>query len=86
MASPVLKEFLVFKVNDNFNGILDKDDLDVVFTMQGNDTSTRRLNVVSVNNTANTITVKYGGAYSGYYDITVTSATYGNFNTTGQVF
>jgi len=33
MASPVLKEFLVFKLNENFNGVLDKDNITVTFTM-----------------------------------------------------
>jgi hypothetical protein len=31
MASPVLKEFLVIKINDHFTGTLDKDDIEVRF-------------------------------------------------------
>ena len=41
---------------------------------------TRYLNVVDFDKVANTITVKYGGAYSGEYKVSVTSKLYGSFN------
>ena len=41
----------------------------------------RQLNVVSVDDATKTITVKYGGAYSGTYDIEVISDTQGTIDT-----
>jgi len=41
----------------------------------------RELNVVAVDSSAKTITVKYGGAYSGTYDIYIKSLTNGNVDT-----
>ena len=38
-----------------------------------NNEGRRELNVVAVDQTAKTITVKYGGAYSGTYDVIIKS-------------
>jgi len=47
-----------------------------------NNEGIRPLNVIAVDTTLKKITVKYGGAYSGLYDLVVTSALNGNVDTT----
>ena len=47
-----------------------------------NNEGIRPLNVIAVDTTLKKITVKYGGAYSGLYDLVVTSAINGNVDTT----
>jgi hypothetical protein len=46
-----------------------------------NNDGIRELNVVAVDTVAKTVTVKYGGAYSGTYDILVESVANGNVDT-----
>jgi hypothetical protein len=46
-----------------------------------NNQGIRELNVVAVDPTAKTITVKYGGAYSGTYDVIIKSLANGNLDT-----
>ena len=46
-----------------------------------NNEGVRPLNVIAVDDTAKTITVKYGGAYSGTYDLLIKSQTNGNIDT-----
>ena len=48
-----------------------------------NNDGERYLNVVAVDKTAKTITVKYGGAYSGTYEFVIKSTANGNLNTEG---
>ena len=48
-----------------------------------NNEGRRPLNVIGVDTTAKTVTVKYGGAYSGTYDLLVKSKTNGNIDTSG---
>ena len=47
-----------------------------------NNEGVRALKVVAVDTDAKTITIKYGGAYSGTYDLVIKSATEGNLDTT----
>jgi hypothetical protein len=46
-----------------------------------NNQGIRELNVVAVDPTTKTITVKYGGAYSGTYDVIIKSLANGNLDT-----
>ena len=46
-----------------------------------NNGGVRSLNVIAVDTSAKTITVKYGGAYSGTYDLLIKSKTNGNIDT-----
>lgn len=41
---------------------------------------------MAVDDSAKTITVKYGGAYSGLYDVSVSSKSFGKFDSTGITF
>ena len=85
-ASPVTKQLLTLQVGGGFTGTLVASDITVKIVDQdrvrAND---KQINVVSVDNDDQTITVKFGGAYSGDYDLKVYSDTYGGFDTTGVV-
>lgn len=48
--------------------------------LEVNNDGIRELNVVAVDTTAKTITVKYGGAYSGTYDLVIVSVANGNID------
>lgn len=48
-----------------------------------NNEGIRQLNVVAVDTTAKTLTLKYGGAYSGTYDMVIKSELNGNLDTSG---
>ena len=83
-VSPVLKQLITINIDGGFSGTLSAEDLTVTLI----DTNTTRalrkaINVVEVDATLKTITVKYGGIYSGDYNIEVYSATYGAFDSTG---
>lgn len=47
-----------------------------------NNEGVRALNVVAVDTVAKTLTLKYGGAYSGTYDLVIKSQANGNVDTT----
>ena len=79
-ASPVLKEQLTLTVS-GFAGTLSTTDLSVSIVSQSNSSYVKYINVVAVG--TNTITVKFGGAPSGIYNVFVTSASYGKFSTSG---
>ena len=46
----------------------------------------RPLNVIKIDPSTRSITVKYGGAYSGVYDLIVSSALHGRIVTTQKTF
>ena len=46
-----------------------------------NNDGIREFNVVAVDTVAKTITIKYGGAYSGTYDLVIKSTLNGNIDT-----
>lgn len=68
---------------------MSKDDFKVTITpveletshLNRNNDGVRELNVVAVDAVAKTITVKYGGAYSGLYDVIIKSTANGNLDT-----
>jgi hypothetical protein len=85
LASPVLKTNLTLWVS-GFSSTLDPDDLTITLTQQANSSIVKEVNVIDVgtdDNGIKYIVVRFGGAYSGTYDVAVHSATYGHFDTTG---
>ena len=86
-ASPVLKGNLTLNVQA-FPGTLTKSDLSVKLVSKTDPTNVRNLNIIEISNTAGNkfIKVKYGGAYSGLYDVVVTSIAKGNFDTSSLRF
>jgi len=80
-VSPVLKADIVITIDPSFAGTLEKDDFEVFIEDVTNSSNIRALNVISVNNAEETITVKYGGAYTGVYKMIVRSISLGRFDT-----
>jgi hypothetical protein len=66
-ASPVLKTPLTIQLPSDFSYTLSRNDFTVNMTKADNATVVKRLNVVSVDDTAKTIQAMFGGAYSGDY-------------------
>ena len=79
-ASPILPQLIKLFLSDGYDATSMESD---VWTVQlkptdgsltrPNGSLARSLNVVAFNQTERSITVKYGGAYSGFYDWTVSS-------------
>lgn len=67
---------------DDFTVTLVPESLELTYLFVNNE-GVRELNVVAVDTATKTITVKYGGAYSGTYDIVVKSVANGNVDTSG---
>ncbi len=86
-ASPVLKGNLTLKVS-SFQGTLAKSDLSVRLVSKTDPSNFRDLNIIELSNDSGNkyIKVKYGGAYSGLYNVVVTSKQYGNFDTSSLTF
>jgi hypothetical protein len=82
-VSPVLKSFVVISLS-GFSGTLAAEDFSVTLKDQ-NTTSgvaSKQVNVVSVDNTAKTLTTKYGGIYSGTYNVEVVHSSFGKLDST----
>ena len=65
---------------EDFTVIITPESLELSHLNRNND-GVRELNVVGVDPVAKTITVKYGGAYSGTYDVIIKSTANGNLDT-----
>ena len=65
---------------DDFTVTLVPEELELTYLFVNND-GVRELNVVAVDTVDKTITVKYGGAYSGTYDVVIKSTANGNIDT-----
>lgn len=65
---------------DDFTVTIVPESLELTYLFVNNE-GVRELNVVAVDTDAKTITVKYGGAYSGTYDVVVKSIANGNLDT-----
>lgn len=88
--SPISFETIVFELSPTYPTTgMTKDDFTVTIVpvelelswLNVNNEGIRELNVVAVDTSAMTITVKYGGAYSGTYDIVIKSVLNGNIDT-----
>lgn len=66
---------------DDFTVTMVPVELELSYLNVNND-GVRALKVVAVDTTSKTITIKYGGAYSGTYDLVIKSKTEGNLDTT----
>ena len=85
-ASPILTETLTLQLGDSYDTTnMAKEDFSVVLIPR-DDSKVRPLNVVDINSDDGTLDVKYGGAYSGVYDIQVSHTTEGSFLTSGIEF
>ena len=85
-ASPILTETLTLQLGDSYDAAsMAKEDFSVKLISR-DDGSERPLNVVEVNSDDKTVDVKYGGAYSGTYDLEVSHSDVGSFLTSGVSF
>jgi hypothetical protein len=67
---------------DDFTVMLVPEELELTYLTVNNE-GKRELNVVAVDPVDKTVTVKYGGAYSGTYDVVIKSKLNGNVETSG---
>ena len=84
-VSPVLKTNVTIQLETDFPYTLSKDDFTVNATNQTNTTYIRYLKVIDVDDAAKTIVAKFGGAWSGTYDVSVRHAQFGLVETGGLV-
>ena len=91
--SPIALRTLVINLDPNYPAAgMTKEDFSVTLVpveleltyLTINNEGVRPLNVIAVDDVAKTITVKYGGAYSGTYDLLIKSVTNGNVDTTAS--
>ena len=80
-ASPILIKTLTLKLSDSYAGDIMTDDFTITLKPRDDGSKERPLKVVGRNAADNTLEVKYGGAYSGVYDLELSSASMGNFMT-----
>lgn len=92
-VSPVLKTEIMLYLESSFPYTLQEDDFSINATLkelspqvspyykQGQHTEIRKLSVIAVNDAAKTITVIFGGAYSGTYSIAVRHKDFGLIDT-----
>lgn len=88
-VSPVLKQKIVFTIEQDFPFVLKKEDFTVNATLVkispqvspsyelNDNTRVRRMNVIEADDATKTITVMYGGAYSGTYSVKIRHIKYG---------
>ena len=90
IVSPIALRTIVIQLSMTYPSTgMTKDDLTVILMPESlertyltiRDQGVRELNVVAVDPVAKTVTVKYGGAYSGTYDIVIKSKLNGNVDT-----
>lgn len=88
-ASPVLKSFLTITIDSEYTFDLVQEDLSVriepASTNDNENAYGKDLYVTGVDNDARTLDVKFGGAWSGEYDVFVSDATVGLVNMDGVV-
>jgi Ulp1 family protease len=80
-ASPVLKTKIQISLQSDFPLSLQRDDFSVKAISQSNSSYIRLMNVIQVDDAAKTLTVMFGGAYSGSYNIYVRHASIGLIKT-----
>jgi len=76
-VSPVLKTQITINLESTFPHALAREDFLVNATLSTNSTIIKRMRVVSVDDTAKTITAMFGGAESGIYQVSIRHAVEG---------
>jgi len=84
-ASPVLKTEIVISLESTFAPTLAVEDFTVNGTMITNSTIVKRMNVIAVDDAAKTLTVMFGGAYSGDYAISIRHSSEGLIETDDMI-
>lgn len=84
-ASPVLKTDVTFTLDASFPFTLNRDDFTVNATSTTDSSYVRYLKVNAVDDSAKTLTTKFGGAESGSFQISIRHSVYGLIKTEGLV-
>lgn len=84
-VSPVLKTDITVQLDSNFPFTLAATDFTINATDQNNATNIRYLRPVSVDDTSKTFVAKFGGAWSGVYDVSIRHAEYGLLETSSLI-
>jgi len=80
-VSPVLKRNIDIKLDSNFPYALDADDFEIQCISQSAPSYIRNSKVVAVDDPSKTLTVKFGGAISGQYDVMIKHNIWGRVDT-----
>lgn len=81
----MLKTPITVTLESSFPYELKREDFEVTLIKQGNDTLTKEVRVVTVNDTEKSFMMMFGGAYSGIYDVKIRHKQFGLIQTTNQV-
>jgi len=81
-VNPTLKTKITLALQSDFPYTLNKSDFTVNATNITNPSYFRQMNVIGVNDTTKTLTVMFGGAWSGLYQMNIRHNQYGLINTT----
>jgi len=84
-ANPTLKTKLNITLASSFPYTLSKSDFSVNATNITNPSYFRQMNVIAADDATKTLTVMFGGAWSGLYQINIRHNVYGLLNTTDHV-
>jgi len=84
-ASPVLKTKINITLEQTFPYTLSREDFTVNATNISNPTYFRQMNVIGVDEANKVLTVMFGGAWSGLYQMSIRHKSYGLVNTNGLV-
>lgn len=84
-VSPVLKSNVSITLEPDFPYTLDKSDFSVNATSVTNSSYVRYLNVIDVDEDTKTLITKFGGAYSGDFQILIRHKNYGVISTAGLI-
>lgn len=82
-ANPTLKTKINVTLASSFPYTLSKSDFTVNATNISNPSYFRQMNVIAADDATKTLTVMFGGAWSGLYQVNVRHNVYGLVNTTG---
>jgi hypothetical protein len=85
-ASPVLKTAINITLESDFPYTLAKEDFSVNATNITNPEYYRQMNVIAVYDELKTLTVMFGGAWTGDYTIDIRHKTFGLIDTSGLMF
>jgi len=81
-ASPVLKQNVTIQLESDFPYTLSRDDFTVNATSETNSSYVRYMNVIDVDDANKQIVCKFGGAYSGKFNIRIRHAKFGLIKST----
>jgi len=83
--SPILKGEVTFTLQDDFPFTIYSADFSVNVTSQSDASYMKRMRVISIDDSAKTITCKFGGAVSSLYSVSIRHSEYGLIDTSALI-